>query len=232
MLLLVAALLILSYRAAPAAEAPDLEANPITQTVESVDVSTEDDSRVRHTEDPGQAGNPVATLVSSAPAVSCRIAIDAAGQSWAVWQDVATSAIRLSVRNPFETVWTLEKPISLPDQICANPRIVSDGLRAWIAYEVHSGTTTTLTVAIVEDGAEPIPCRKEVGTTTYAGNLDPDLKSESGHIWLSWKADATTLSWSQADFATGNFTPPVAEPIGTGTVRDARARIRNLVLGP
>jgi hypothetical protein len=138
----------------------------------------------------------------------------------------------MSVREPLDLAWTPEAAVSAPGQTCANPRIVSDGLSAWVAYETPEGPLTSVTVAIIEDGAEPIPRCHQAGTSSFSGNLETDLRSEGGHIWVSWKGGPDALSWSEFDFAAGRFTTPVTEPLGSGTVRDARDRIRALVLGP
>ena len=222
----------LSYSSLPcdAAEPPDLEANPVTQRIESVDVSAEDGSRVRHVEDPGQSEAAVETILSSSPAVSARIAIDADGKSWAVWQDAATNQIRFSVRDPIGGEWRPETLLSESGQVCASPRVAPEGSRGWIAYEVREGPLTSLTASIIEDGAEPVLSRMVVAETYFTGALDLDLRSEGGRVWMSWIASATDLEWSRFDAESGAFTAPAVEPLAGGSAGDARQRIRARVL--
>jgi len=68
-----------------------------------------------------------------AAAVSARIAIDADGKSWAVWQDAATNQIRFSVRDPIGGEWRPETLLSESGQVCASlalhPRALAGGSR-------------------------------------------------------------------------------------------------------
>ena len=56
------------------ADVPDLELNPVSGNVESVDIATGSNDRVQHVEDEGQGERGSSTLVSTASAANPRIA--------------------------------------------------------------------------------------------------------------------------------------------------------------
>lgn len=217
-----------------AAESPDLETNPATHHIEAVEVSAADDSRVRHVEDSGQSGDRIESIVSSAPAVSCRIAIKANGNSWAVWQDAATSEIRYAVRDPLLKAWGPEHRLSNLGDVAANPRIVHTDSATFFAYEVLDGPSSSLTVSIITDTPEPIPLiattSATLSETTFAGDRDIDLRSERGNVWVTWLASDSVLEWSEYDSVSGQWSPRVQVFLNGQSVRAAREGIRALVL--
>ena len=67
---------------------PDLEFNPVSGYVESVDIDSDSNDRVRYVEDEGQGERGSATLVPAASAAASaadpRIAIDTNSDTWVV----------------------------------------------------------------------------------------------------------------------------------------------------
>lgn len=208
-------------------EAPDLELNPVTGFLESVDIATGAGHRVRHVVDKGQGGGRTSSYASSSAARSPRIAIRSTGESWVVWwEDAATDRVLYARRNPDTGAWTTEAVLSASGEDSQYPEIVHNGSTAWVAYQVASGTSTSIEVRSVIDDPEPIDV---IATTTFTGDVDVLVHAESNHVWVTWVDSASYVGWSERQssaWATAQY-----QSYAGSTVEAARAAIRATVLG-
>ena len=210
-----------------AAEVPDLELNPVTGHVESVDVAPDAGGLVRHVTDAGRVRT--SALISTAAGQSPRIAITGAGDSWVVWwQDAAVDKVFYAVRDHASGAWSAPQQASGAQQNSRFPEIAHDGTTAWIGYEVKLGGTTSIAVVGIIDSPEPFG--KIVVTTNSTLPLDLEVHAESGHVWVTWVDSLTSMGWSEYDAASGLWSLPQYQPCVAATVDLALEAIRNAVL--
>jgi hypothetical protein len=215
-----------------AQEAPDLELNPVTGFVESVDTASGSGHRVRHVIDEGPGHARTLTLVSSGASLRPRITIDPDGNSWVIWWvDGATDGVAYAKHTNSTGAWTSEVAVSDPEDDRSSPEILAHGGAIWLAYEIQDGSTISVVVASVIDSPDPIPQITALGSTAYSGNLDLMLHSEDGHLWLSWVDSSTEVGWSEFDASTETWGFEDFESYSGTTVEAARDEIRALVLG-
>jgi hypothetical protein len=208
---------------------PDSELNPVTGYTESVDLNPA--SRVRHTEDQGQAGR-VVEVISSAAAANPRIAITAAGNSFATWwQDQSTDGVYFARRDVGTGTWAEEVLLSDPAEESREPEVIYHASQVWIAYEVPSGASIGIDVVGITDEAEPIPNVVAVATTQYTGNRDVRIHGELGHVWVTWVDTGNEVGWSEYEGASETWGTPDYEGYQFSTVQAARDAIRAIVLG-
>lgn len=212
--------------------APDLEVNPVTGKIEAIAVSAEAGGRVLHIEDGGWTDPAVATVVSTEPAAQSRLAIKETGETWAVWEDVATGQVRYAVRNPDTKAWAQERILSRPGEVGRSPRIVHAGAATWIAYEARVGASSVVAVSGIIDSPEPFPptgIAVVLGASILGINLD--LQAEQGRVWVTWLDGPLFVGWSAYDPGSGTWSPPVVRSLLGTSVGAARDRIRSEVLG-
>ena len=221
----------LMANALPASEPPDMEVNPVTGYVEAVDVAADAGNLVRHTVDMGQGGNGTAQTVSSSEGKNPRIAIKTNGESWVVWwQDGSTDEVFYTFRATPGGTWTPASRVSSPGQDSQYPEIVHNGSSTWIAYQILAGTTKSIAVTGITDGPEPFPTATVLATTTFSGDVDVLVHSESGHVWVTWVHSATLVGWSQWDSTAGLWSVPAFESYAGSSIQAARSNIRWTVL--
>jgi len=210
-----------------AAEVPDLELNPVTGHVESVDVAPDAGGLVRHVTDAGRVRT--SALVSTTAGVSPRIAITSAGDSWVVWwQDAAVDQVYYAVRSQVSGAWSAPAQASGAQQNSRFPEIAHDGTTAWIGYEVTSAGATSVAVVGITDSPEPIP--QIVVTTSSTLPLDLEVHAESDHVWVTWVDSLTSMGWSEHDAASGLWSLPQYQLCVAGTVDVTLDAIRTAVL--
>ncbi|HKQ60118.1 MAG TPA: hypothetical protein VJS92_02465 [Candidatus Polarisedimenticolaceae bacterium] len=210
-------------------ETPDLESNPTTGYVESVDSAIPDGS-VRHVIDSGAWRT--SQMISASLAESPRIAIRSTGDSWVTWwRGGLPDGVYYRVRNHETGAWSAETRISLTTETSRHPEIVHDGTKGWVAYEVVSGSTTSIAVLGITDSPEPFPTRTIVASTTFGGDVDVLVHSISTHVWTSWVASSSQVGWSVYDHATDSWSSPAYQSYSGSSVAQARAVIQGQVLG-
>jgi hypothetical protein len=213
-------------------EPPDLELNPVTRFVESVDTVANADERVRHVDDAGQGGSRTVSLISAGTGANPRIAITPSGTSWVVWwHDAAIDEIRFSHRDPTTKLWSAEAVMSSAGEDSRNPEIVHHDGETWVAYEVANGGMTLVTVTGIIDDPDPIPDHTPIATTAYTDGVDVLVHSESGHLWVTWVDSTIHVGWSERNATTGLWSLPQQEPYVSDGITAARDRIRATVLG-
>lgn len=220
--------------AAPAVtvgEPPDLELNPVTGSVEAVDVAQDGGNRVRHVVDKGQGADRTSELISSNAGAEPRIAINNSGASWVVWwRDGGTGEVIYRKRSP-ATGWSAETILSNAGEDSRQPEIVQCGSSIWIAFEVVSGGVTSIAATGISDTPEPFPTRTIIATTPFVGGRDVLVHSGAGQVWVTWVDGPTHVGWSRYDVASGLWSPAAYKPYGATGVDVARRNIRDLILG-
>jgi hypothetical protein len=214
---------------------PDLELNPVTGDIESVDTAWVDSQwDVRHVDDPGQGEFPIVSILttSSLNDLGPRIAIDASGDSWVVWwRDAASDEVLYRMREVDTYSWSTETKISGAGESSWHCAIVHDGQSPWVAYEIAEATQSRVAVNGGGDDPEPFPGRTILATTTFDGDLDVDVHAESGHLWVTWNHSAQDVGWREYDYSLEVWDPAAYESYVNDSVADARSRIRQSVLG-
>jgi hypothetical protein len=109
--------------------------------------------------------------------------------------------------------------------------VVHDGELAWVAYEFEDGSDTGIAVnAIIED-PDPLSPRVLVATTDFDQERDVEIHYEANHLWVSWIDSASEVGWSEYDYQAQDWSTTDYESYASDTVRDARDRIEDEVLG-
>ncbi|MBZ5640742.1 MAG: hypothetical protein LAO51_18545, partial [Acidobacteriia bacterium] len=164
--------------------------------------------------------------------VDPRIALNSTSDTWVVWwRNASTGQVLVRKRTDATATWGDERQVSSGDESSEHPRIVFDGTLPWVAYEVQGANGKNIAVSAVIDDPQPIPLRTLLGTTTYLGDLDVLIASDSGHLWVTWVNSETEIGWSEYDYGTGTWSAPSSESYASDSVDDARERIQSAVLG-
>lgn len=226
------ACLVLGGTSTAFAEPPDLELNPATGFVESVDIADDGLHQVRHVIDRGPNGGRTVSLISTDAGQAPRLAIKTGGDSWVVWtRDAAIDQIRYAVRSQASGAWSPEAVVSDLSENSHNPEIAHHGTSAWIVYEVTGTSATSIGIVHISDDPDPIPCRTTIASTPFTGDVDVLVHSESGHLWVTWVDSATYVGWSEYDSASSTWDPAHYRSYATTTVGTIRKSIRDTVLG-
>jgi len=228
-----AAFVVSSAGAIGASEPPDLELNPVTGFVESVDIAEQSGDRVRHVVDEGQAGSRTATLISAASGASPRIAISGDGDSWVVWwRDSSTDEVRYTYFDSSTGTWNAEAVISESDEDSRYPELVHHASTTWVAFEAEDGSgDTIIAVTGVIDSPEPFGTRVAIASTDFSGELDVQIQTASGHLWVTWVDSASEVGWSEYDPVSGTWDSPDYEDYTGSTVKAARESIQAEIVG-
>lgn len=216
-----------------AEDPPDMEVNPVTGYIESVDSAAAENYKIRFIEDPGPGHNPTFALISGSSSKNPRLAIDGDGSSWvAWWLDGPSPEVFIRTRDPLTGTWSLPLLVSGAGEDALYPEIVHDGFSAWVAYEIRFDRWTSIGTVNIIDDIEPVGLRSVVGTTEFAGDRDVLIHAEDGKVWTTWVDSATEVGWSQYDAASGVWTATAYESYAGSDVAAARAAISAIVLGP
>ena len=217
-------------------ELPDLEVNPATGYIESVEstvVGSNYDVRLVVDEGEGGSRSVLVLTTDSADDQRPRLAIRGNGESWVVWwRDSSTDGIYFRHRDLNTGSWTAETRISLDGESSRRPEIVHDGLSTLIAYEFDSGIHTAIAVVGIGDSPEPFPTRTVLATTSLSGAVGVLAHSVSGHVWVTWAHSTQDVGWCEYDKTALQWGPVNYEPYATGGVPAATDRIQATVLGP
>jgi len=223
----------LSSAVGGAQEPPDLEFNPATGQVESVDVTDDAAHRIRHVADRGQGRNRTVTIVSADQGERPRIAIQGSGDSWVVWSaGTSPNGLFYAKRTLQTETWSGPVALSSPADDGRDPEIVSHGPGIWIAYEIRLGATRSLVVTGVIDTPEPMPCTTPIATTLFEGDLDLALHSAGEHLWATWVQNAESVGWSVRNPQTGQWSAPQLVPVVLPGIEAALSTVEAIVTQP
>lgn len=215
-----------------ASDPPDSRTNPSNSHIETVDSTLAGgDYNVRHVDTPS-GGYPTVTQLSSNSADDNgpRVSIGSSGATSVVWwRDGATDEVYYRRRSAPNTSFGSEVRISDGSEHSRSPRIAYDGGSVWIAYEVTTSGQTGIAATGTEDG-EPFPGRTIVGSTSYAGDRDLLVHSESGHVWITWIDSSSQVAWSEYDKRASVWGQVGNESYSNDSVPEARGRVRATVL--
>jgi hypothetical protein len=229
--LALASLIVLVIGVALAYDPPDSKVNPQSGFIETVDsVQVGSSWEIRHTLTPPQ-GRQLVTLLSSSALEDRdpRLAVSPAGDVWVVWwRDAAADQVLVRKRAYATGTWATEWQVSDASETSRHPRIAYHGSEAWVAYLVQCDGSAAIAVT-GGDGPDPWPSRTIVGTSTYAGDLDPTISAESSHLWITWVDSGSTVAWTQYDDATEAWSTVQSESYASDSVPAARERIRTEV---
>jgi hypothetical protein len=218
-----------------AGDAPDSEVNNVTGQIESVDAELSgQDYNLRHTVDPGQGAPGATALLTTSPANDRRprMAITPDGAAWVVWWREASVDAVLARGRDVAGAWEAERLVSAPGESSRNPEIVLFGGETWVAYEFTTTGGTGIGAVAIDDSPDPFG-RTVLATSEFSGAVDVQIFSASGHLWVSWVQDATSVGWSTFDPLSRTWTLAQYESYGAPDgVPGARNRIRAEVLGP
>ncbi len=214
-----------------ASDPPDSKVNPQSGFIETVDsVQVGSSWEIRHTLTPPQ-GPQLVTLLSSSTLEDRdpRLAVSPAGDVWVTWwRDAAADQVLVRKRSVATGTWTTEWTVSDSSEASRRPQIAHHASQAWVAFVVPCGGSAAIAVT-GGDGPDPWPSRTIVGTTTYAGDLDPTISAESSHLWITWVDSGSTVAWTQYDDATEAWSTVQSESYASDSVPAARERIRTEV---
>jgi hypothetical protein len=228
------ALAICAVTAPLASDPPDSQVNPQSGSIETVDSYwTGSHYRVRHVINPGDGQLiqvsylTTGSIDDNAP----RVAISAAGDTWAVWwRDDATDEVLIRKRTYSSGTWGAERLVSNSSENSQSPQILHDGTKPWVAYHATVQGGTKIAVAAGTDSPDPWD-PLGLRTTTYAGDVDVLIHFESSHLWVTWVDSASNVGWCEYDYATSAWSSPSNESYASDNVTAARGRIRAGVLG-
>lgn len=215
---------------------PDLEVNPETGYIESVESTLVGSNYdVRLVVDQGEGGSRSVLFLTndSADDQAPRLAIKGNGESWVVWwRDSSTDGIYFRRRDLNTGAWAPETRISLDGQSSRRPKIVHDGSSTWIAYEFDSGNHTAIAVVGIGDSPEPFPTWSALATTSLSGDVGVLVHSASANVWVTWVDSAQDMGWCEYDKTALQWGAVNHEPYAIGGVLAATDRIQATVLGP
>lgn len=212
-------------------EAPRLAKNSATDVLEAVDV-THDDRRIRHTIEYPDDSRKV-SIVSSAPGVAPRLAIDTFGDSWVVWRSESLpGTVHLSRRTQSTDTWSPEIQIGDPEADCGAPSIIHHDGQVWIAYGIRAGSSISIVVASVIDNPEPIPSFVPVADTVSSGSIDLVLHAAYGALWMTWVEEGSGVCWVEHEDAGEAWSPKACQALDGRSIAEVRGEIRDAVTQP
>lgn len=216
-----------------ATDPPDSKVNPNNNQIETVDeVTSSGNANVRLVETPSGGGYPNVTVLTtdSADDKGPRIAISSGGATSIVWwRDGATDEVFIKQRSAPGQSFGSETRMSESGESSRSPRVVHVGSHLVVAY-LFDQSGGGLAIAAIDDEDIPFPSRTVVGNSTYGGDLDLLLTSESGSIWLTWIDSSTHVAWSEYNTSTQTWSSVQSESYASDSVAAARGRIRTTVL--
>ena len=219
--------------AAFAVDPPDVRINPATGMIETVDATWSGSNyEVRHTVANAKGEVFSSSLLSSNALndLDPRIALSSSGDAYvAWWRDAGPSVVVYRSRAGTTGRWGAERGVGLAAASNSRPRLASDGVHVWVAYQSLSSKERTINAQIIDDDPEPV--RTVVATTAYPGDLDVQFPAEVGYLWVTWIDTNARVGYSEYLADKGFWTIPAYESFASDSVGAARARIRGRILG-
>jgi hypothetical protein len=227
------AVIALASCAAFAVDPPDLRFNAQSGLIETVDSTwSGSEYNVRYTVATGDGEQFTSVLLSTNAAndLDPRIVLSSAGDACVAWWRDRTPNTIVYRKHDFATgVWSAERPVGLSTESNSRPRLAYNAGRIWAAYQIQSAKCRNVGAQIIDDDPEPV--RSIIASTTYTGDLDIQLVSDSGHLWVSWIDTNRRVGYSEFQYEKQLWSAPLFESFSTDTPAAARARIRGRVIG-
>lgn len=110
--------------------------------------------------------------------------------------------------------------------------IAFDGTDSWAAYEVHESGGVSIGAVRMTDEPNPYPQRTIVSGTAWSGPYDVRLLAEAGHLWMTWRDDATHVGSSEYDAGTEFWGAAAFQAVSGSDLDGAYEEIRQSVLNP
>lgn len=218
-----------------AADTPDAAINTLSGRIEIADpVRTDGQCDVWHIAKLGPDKTPAIFVVSDDPQddLDPRIVVDPDGDTWIVWwRAAATHEVLVRKRTYSDQSWSGERRVSTANESSRKPSVVHDGSTVWLAYELDDAGGKSIAVNSIIDEPDPIPTRTILGSTSYLGELDVRMHSDSSHLWVTWIDSDAWIGWSEYDTDIDAWTPAAFEPLSAGDTAAARTNIMNGIIG-
>jgi hypothetical protein len=227
------AAILLATAAAFGVDPPDLEINSLTGLVETVDATWSGSNfNVRYSVMSGVGSLASSTYLTTNAAddLDPRIAISATGDAYvAWWRDSANDKVLFRKKTYTNGVWTSEQTIGLTAESNSRPRITIAGGSPWVAYQIQNTRSRSIGAQIIDDTPEPF--RSILATTSFSGDLDVQIQSQSGHLWVTWVDTSSRVGYAEYQFDKRVWLAPAFESFLPDSVTAARSRIEDVILG-
>lgn len=216
-----------------AVDPPDLRVNPVSGLIEAVDATWSGNNYdVRYTVVSGAGRQASSRLVTSNVAndVDPRIALSPGGDacvSW--WRDTTPSVVVYRKRAYVAGTWGVERTAGYSSESNSRPRLAYAGDKLWVVYQIQNAKSRGVGVQIIDDDPEPV--RSIIATSYNMGELETELHSEGGHLWVTWIDTTQRVGYSEFVYNKGLWSVPGYESFSGDSASDAIARIRARVLG-
>ena len=218
--------------AALGVDPPDLEINSLTGLVETVDATwsgTNFNIRYSVMNGAGSLTSSVILTSNSADDLDPRIAINPGGNAYVVWwRDIATDKIFFRKRTLATGTWASEQPIGQANESNSRPRIAMAAATPWVAYQIQGARTRSVGAQIIDDTPEPF--RTILGTTSFGGDLDVQINSVAGHLWVTWVDNTQRVGYAEYAFDKRLWLPTGYESFSSDSIAEARSRIESSIL--
>jgi hypothetical protein len=211
---------------------PDLEMNGLTGLVETVDATWSGSNfNVRYSvmNASGSLTSSVFLTSNSADDLDPRIAINTGGNAYVVWwRDTATDKIFFRRRTLATGTWATEQPVGLSTESNSRPRIAIAAEVPWVAYQIQGARTRSIGAQIIDDTPEPF--RSILGTTSFGGDLDVQISSVAGHLWVTWIDTYQRVGYAEYAFDKRIWLAPGYESFSSDSIAEARSRIESSIV--
>ena len=229
---LVAVIAIGTAGAVAGVDPPDLEVNAVSGLIETVDATWSGSNyNVRYTvmNTSGFQSNSLLLSTNSHDDVDPRIAINPSGNAYvAWWRDQSVDAVVYRKHTYLTGAWSAERTVGLASESNSRPRVIYDGGKIWVGYQIQNARSRSIGVQIIDDDPEPV--RSIIGTTSYTGDIDLQIQFEAGHLWVTWIDTSSRAAYSEYSYDKRTWSSTAYESYSSDSVDAARTRIRNLIL--
>lgn len=159
-----------------------------------------------------------------------KLAFDSNGNRKVVWwSDEDYDRIKYSTLPASGGSWSTPESVSCSSESCRYPSIVVHGGKVYISYERINPSGGRSVLTSTEDGISPWP-ENHVSTTQRTTQLETEIHSSNGHLWVDWIDSDDYLGYSE--YVNGSWeTPQYESYLGENDIADGRQRIRQNVAG-
>ncbi len=177
---------------------------------------------------------PVNGAPLAAPARDPRLSISPSGDRLVVWWQEGGGSehdtVWQSAQPAAGGAWTSPERVEDGAEDIREPEsIFSNGVFFVACQTGVPGARRRVQVRTKQEGPDPWPVCFD-HPALFTGDLELQIHSENGHVWVDWVDTDVTLRWAELHGCA--WDPPRSEPIDRpGGVAGARLRVREFVLG-